>query len=71
MTQTTITPEDLLMLRYFWQEKGDLTRYVRWEALVPVLERERPEVIAAHRNLIEARRTLDAIIDALPTDASD
>lgn len=39
--------EDLYALRYFWEEKNDLTRWLGFPRAVPTLQRERPDILAA------------------------
>jgi len=60
-----LTKQDLDMVRYFWQEKRDITRWCEWESKLPDFERERPEIPAAVRALIAAERTLNAICESL------
>lgn len=60
-----ITEEDLQMVKYFWQDKGDVKRWCDWEKRLPDFERERPEIPAAVRALVVAERTLDAICESL------
>jgi len=60
---------DYDMLRYFHEEKGDMTRYAQWDALLPLLKKKHPELITAMRNLRAAKRTLDAIVANLGPDS--
>jgi hypothetical protein len=61
-----ITGEDLEMLRYFWKEKGDLTRYIKWGEpdFQAELEQLFPEIPAAMKQFEVAERTLTAVLDA-------
>lgn len=67
--KTKIEEEDYDMLQYFHEEKGDMTRYAQWDALLPLLKVKHPELITAMRNLRAARRTLDAIVANLGPDS--
>lgn len=60
----SLTNDDLWQLRWFWEDKGDFTRYCRWEEIEAELERTHPEITQARRNLIAARRTLTAVLKA-------
>jgi hypothetical protein len=70
-TNTQPTPEkkfeesDLDMLRYFWGDHEDLARYTGWEELVPILERDYPEIIGAWRSYITAKYTLSAVLNGV------
>jgi len=58
-----LTEQDLNMLRYFWQEKEDLERFIDFEKLKPLLEKEKPEVLKAWNNYKSSKKILDIIID--------
>jgi hypothetical protein len=70
----SLTNHDLWQLRWFWEDKGDVTRYCRWDEIEAEVERTHPEITQAYRNLIAARRTLSAVLVAatngLPEDES-
>ena len=51
--------EDLGMLRYFWMDKGDMERYVRYEDCID----EFPLIKQAMTNLRLAELTMDAAFD--------
>ena len=53
---------EVATLRYFWQEKGDVTRYVGWEELRPVLRERRPEIVKAWDDYVESKRRLSAVL---------
>ena len=65
MNQVTI--EDLNTLRYFWEDKADITRWVGFEKLLPALEQEYPEILKAWKDYQTADRTLTAILRGLTT----
>ncbi len=56
------------MIRYFWEEKGDLERNADWENVIPILERECPQIVKAWRDYIAARAILDAVVKSLPSE---
>ena len=58
-----LTEQDLNMLKYFWQEKEDLERFIDFEKLKPLLEKEKPEVLKAWNNYKSSKKILDIIID--------
>lgn len=62
-----LTDEERCMLRYFHKERGDITRYVAWDELRPILERWHPELLKAHADLVAAERILDLVVKALDT----
>ena len=45
--ENTLTEQDLNDLQYFRQEKEDLERLSTFERLIPILEKEKPEVLKA------------------------
>jgi len=51
-----------LQLKYFWQERGNLERWVGWQTAKDIP----PEVLKAHADYVTARNILDAVIEALP-----
>lgn len=57
-----ITPEDLDMLKYFHDDKGDMARCSDWPKLREQLKAEHPALIAAYDNLRIAETTLDAVL---------
>lgn len=66
-----LTESDLEMVRYFLEEKGDVTRWIRWEEKKPLFAKHFPELIAALDALNVAERTLRAVVKAmeLPSNA--
>ncbi len=57
---------DVQMLKYFWKEKGDLSRYIRWEDIVK--ENKYPHVIRAWKDYLYAVVVLNALIENLDYD---
>ena len=60
-----LTKEDLKDLQYFWQEKQDLERLCSFKKLIPVLEKEKPEVIKAWNDYKASKKILDIVINSL------
>ena len=56
-----LTRDDKLMIRYFWEEYGDITKYVGFQELIPILEKEKPGLLKA----IEDYKAIKAILDVL------
>lgn len=60
-----LTAEDVRLIKYF-HDKGDITRWVDWEAKKALVEKQYPEVIDALNRLTIAERTLRAVVEAIP-----
>lgn len=54
--------DELYSIKYFWETKGDPTRYCYWESLLPELENQ-TNVPAAWRALKAAELALSDAID--------
>lgn len=61
-----LTRSDYDMLRYFHEEKGDMTRWVFWKEKFPLIQKLHPEIIDAMRRLESAQITLDKLVTCLP-----
>lgn len=61
-----VTNTDLVMVRYFIAEKGDVTRWIDWEARKSAIRAKYPHLVDAIDRLDSANRTLKAIVDTLP-----
>ena len=57
--------EDISMLKYFWEEKGDIKKYCEFNDLLPILREEHPEVIIALENYENSLKILNNVIKAL------
>lgn len=64
-SEKKFTEGELDMLRHFWNEYEDLSRYSEWEELVPILERDYPEIISAWRSYNTAVYTLSAVLNGV------
>lgn len=53
------------MLKYFWEEKGNIERYVGFEAMKPKLQEQFPEVLKAWNDYKTSERIFDAVITSL------
>lgn len=53
--------DDANMLKFFWNEKGDLTRYAGYEKILPQLEKEYP-LLFEGLSMIEKGEDLVAIM---------
>ena len=58
-----ITQRDLFDLQYFWQYKEDLERFTDFERLIPILKKERPEIIEAWNNYKKSVNKLNDIFE--------
>ncbi len=63
--ETAVTEEQVQQLQYFWLERGDLTRWIGFQAALADLAREHPEVLKAWQDYLTARMILDAVIKQL------
>lgn len=60
-----ITQEDRNSLRYFHEEKGDITRWVNWEDKKELFFEEYPELRTAIDNLRAWNLIMNSIIAAI------
>lgn len=60
-----ITEEEKRMLQYFWEAKGDLERYCKFEEIKPKLQKEYPEVIKAWNDYKVSERILTAVLESI------
>ena len=65
MENQIITEEDYSMLKYFWEEKGNMKRYCEYERLEPTLRKQHPELFKAIKAHKKALKRLDKIISSL------
>jgi len=60
-----LTDEQKDMLRYFWEEKGDITRYCEFEELKPIIQEEYPELLKAWYDYQASIKIMDAVCKSL------
>jgi hypothetical protein len=60
-----LTEQDLEDLKYFWQYKEDLERLSSFEKLLPLIEKEKPEVLKAWNDYKTSRKILDIVMNNL------
>ncbi len=63
-----LTEGDKRSLQYFWEEKSDLETMICFEELVPLIEKEYPEVMKAWLDYKISIRTLNAVIKNMVDD---
>lgn len=68
MTLQKLTSEDKSSIQYFWEEKGDLTRWTGWKEKLDIIKSEYPELVRAVENLTIAERTISAIVKVIGND---
>lgn len=66
-----MTSDDLHSIRYFWEEKGDPTCWVGWEAAKPDLRKCYPQILWAWENYLETRQCLTEKIRNAITDLGE
>jgi len=60
-----LTADDAAMLEFFYSERGDMSRWVEWDRVKPLIRKEYPEVLDALERLNVAERTLDAVVNKM------
>ena len=60
-----LTEQDLNDLQYCWQVTGDLERLTTFEILIPILEKEKPEVLKAWNDYKASKKIVDIVIGSL------
>jgi hypothetical protein len=60
-----LTDAQISLLRYFWEEKGDLERYARFEALKPQIQEQYPELLKAWYDYKASIKIMDAVVKSL------
>lgn len=63
-----LTESDILMLKYFWEQKEDIERYGSFEEIKPLLKKHKPELLRAWKRYKSSRVELDNIISNLSLD---
>ena len=63
--KNTLTEQDLYSLQWAWEEKEDLETLTTFERLIPILEKEKPEVLKAWNDYKASKKRLDIVIDSL------
>lgn len=56
--------EDLYTLRYFWEQKRDLTRWTGFEQALPALQHARPDILAAWHAYLAAEQHMHEVVQA-------
>lgn len=64
-----ITEQDINMIIYFAEEKGDIERWSEWESRKEEIGKVYPELIPAIKAKVIAERTLQAIINSIKAEA--
>ena len=57
-----LTDAQISLLRYFWEDKGDLERYARFEALKPQIQEEYPELLNAWTDYKASIKRMDEVV---------
>ena len=61
-----MTMEDLRMVKYFWEEKEDISRWCDWEKRKEIIRKEAPEIVKAWEDYYTSRRILYAVVESIP-----
>lgn len=60
-----MSEDEKATIKYFWTEKGDVTRWCEWDEHKEEIRKTNPELVAAVDNLVVAKLTLTAIVRSL------
>jgi hypothetical protein len=60
-----LTDEQKSDIRYFWEEKGDISRYCDFEELKPIIQEEYPELLKAWYDYKASIKIMDVVIKSL------
>lgn len=60
-----LTDEQISDLKYFWEEKGDLERYVYFEELKPQIQEQHPELLKAWYDYKTSIKIMDVVVKSL------
>lgn len=60
-----LSDQDKAMIVYFWEEKGDLTRWCGWEEKKPLIEAEFPELIKALKDFEVAEKMISLVVRSI------
>ncbi len=61
----SLTDSDTNMVKYFWQEKGDIERWSSWEEKLPLFIEEYPELVTVLINYKTSKKILDIVVENL------
>lgn len=62
MNLEPITAEDLEAIRYFWHERGDITRWCDWDTKAEALKAQFPEIVKAQQDYEASMKTMTAVL---------
>jgi hypothetical protein len=65
LAERPLSDEDKSMIRYFIQEKGDVTRWCDWEERKSQVEKEYPELIEVLNKIETYERLLKAVLETI------
>lgn len=71
MVKRKLTPGDLRSINYFWQEKGDHTRYCDWKEVEEDFAKRFPEVSFLLERAADTERALTRAMKGLDDVAID
>lgn len=60
-----VSEEDINAIKYFIIERGDITRYCRWDKIKEDVEKGHPVLIRALEKVIIAKKMLKLVVEDL------
>lgn len=63
-----LTEEQISLLKYFWEEKGDIEKYHGFEKLKPQIQEQFPELLKAWQDYKASIKIMDAVVESLYMD---
>ena len=60
-----LTDAQISLLKYFWEDKGDLERFGKFEQLKPQIQEQYPELLKAWYDYKASIKIMDAVVKSL------
>jgi hypothetical protein len=61
----TLTEEQIILLKYLWEDRGDLDRYCDCEKLKPQIQEHLPELLKAWYDYKASIKIMNAVVKSL------
>lgn len=60
-----LSDAQISMLRYYWENKGDIERYSEFKELIPQIQEQYPELLKAWYDYKASGKIMDAVVKSL------